>query len=213
MTLSKAAKTAKVHHSHGSRQAGRNEFANNGIGEESRTIGEDRCILRGTLSGMVGGLVASWVMNEFMTAAGSKLERAIQTDEQNRADEAERSQTKGQPQEDATMKTADRIVKEATGGQHLSWEGKKQGRPAVHYAFGAMMGALYGGMAECLPGITAGAGTGFGATLFAGADLVGVPALGLSSNPVSQPASKLASPFAAHLVYAITTDIVRRLLR
>jgi putative membrane protein len=174
---------------------------------------QDHGIVRGALNGMVGGLVASWVMNEFFAKAGSKLQQAVQTEEQNRADDAQRAQTRDQPQEDATMKTADRIVQAATGGQHLSWEGKKRGGPAVHYAFGALIGALYGGLAEMVPGITAGAGSGFGTLLFVGADLLAVPALGLSSNPAPEPASKLASPFAAHLVYGVATDSIRKLLR
>lgn len=170
-------------------------------------------VLRGALAGTLGGLVASWVMNEFMSGIGSKLQHAVQTDEQNRTDEAMQHAGEGQPKEDATMKAADMIVKEATGGQHLSWEEKKKAGPMVHYAFGALMGGLYGGLAELSPGVTGGIGTKFGTVLFAGADLFAVPALGLSQSSADQQASKLVSPFAAHLVFGVTTDLVRRLFR
>jgi putative membrane protein len=175
-------------------------------------MSRERHILRGALAGTVGGLVASWVMNEFMGGTGKRLQKAVQTDEQNQADEV-REANKSQPQEDATMKVADEIVKNATGGRHLSWSGKERGGPVVHYAFGAIMGGIYGGLAECAPGIAAGSGISFGTVLFTGADLFAVPALGLSANPAQQPASKLASPFVAHIVYGVTTDLVRRLLR
>jgi uncharacterized membrane protein YagU involved in acid resistance len=152
-------------------------------------------------------------MNEFMSGPGQKLQEAVQTDEQNETDRAQQKETENQPKEDATMKAADLIVEKVTGGRHLSWEEKEQGGPLVHYAFGTLMGGIYGGLAEVAPPITAGAGTGFGIVLFAGADLFAVPALGLSQSASVEPVSKLTSPMAAHLVYGVTTDIVRRLLR
>lgn len=172
-----------------------------------------RRIARGVIAGMAGGLVASWAMNEFMSRAGKKLEKAVQTDEQNEADRVQQRETDNQPKEDATMKAADRVMEGVTGGQHLSWRQKEKSGPIVHYAFGMLMGGAYGGLAELAPGVAAGAGISFGTVLFAGADLLAVPALGLSQSSASQPASKLATPFAAHLVYGLTADIVRRLLR
>jgi uncharacterized membrane protein YagU involved in acid resistance len=58
-----------------------------------------------------------------------------------------------------------------------------------------------------------GFGTTFGSTLFAAADLLAVPALRLSPPLKDQPTSGLATPFAAHLVYGLTTELVRRLVR
>jgi len=46
-----------------------------------------------------------------------------------------------------------------------------------------------------------------------GADLVAVPALHLSGSSDDAPVSSLATPFAAHLVYGLTTEAVRRLVR
>lgn len=173
----------------------------------------ERHLVRGVIAGMVGGFVASWVMNEFMSGAGKKLQEEVQTDEQNEADRADQKASENQPKEDATMKAADLIVKEVTGGRHLTWQEKERGGPIVHYGFGTLMGGLYGGLAEVAPRITAGGGIGFGTALFTGADLFAVPALGLSQSPGGQPPSKLTSPLVAHLVYGLTTDIVRRLLR
>jgi len=122
-------------------------------------------------------------------------------------------QQNGEPKQDATMKAADALVATATGGRHLSMEEKQKGGPVVHYAFGALMGGLYGGLAEYSSTVKSGFGTAFGGALFAGADLVAVPALKLSAPPSEWPASSLANPLAAHLVYGATTELLRRVLR
>jgi hypothetical protein len=44
------------------------------------------------------------------------------------------------------MKTADAIVSTVTGGRHLSFEQRQKGGPIVHYAFGAIMGGVYGAL-------------------------------------------------------------------
>ena len=163
----------------------------------------------GIVAGIAGGLVASWIMNEFMANVGPSLQKAVQSDDA----AGEQQEPVGPKPDDATMRTADAVVSTVTGGRHLSHEGKEKGGPIVHYAFGAIMGAAYGAMAEGLPGATFGFGTGFGAALFAGADLVAVPALNLSGSPSDTPVSSLATPFAAHLVYGTTTELVRRLVR
>ena len=75
------------------------------------------------------------------------------------------------------------------------------------------MGATYGAIAEGIPQATFGLGTAFGAALFAGADLVAVPALNLSGSPSDAPVSSLTTPFAAHLVYGAATEAIRRLVR
>ncbi|QHN02522.1 DUF1440 domain-containing protein [Granulicella sp. WH15] len=111
------------------------------------------------------------------------------------------------------MKAADAIVNTVTGGRHLSLEEKQKDGPIVHYAFGALMGGLYGGLAEYSPLVRSGFGTSFGGVLFTGADLIAVPAFKLSGAPTEFPASAYATPFAAHIVYGATTELVRRIVR
>jgi putative membrane protein len=173
----------------------------------------ERHVVRGVLAGIAGGLAASWVMNQFMAGPGKKLIHAVQSDEQNWHDEIAAIESSGKPKEDATMKAADAIVHVATRGRHLSWEQKEKAGPVVHYAFGALMGGIYGGVAEYSPVITTGVGTTFGSALFGGVDLVAVPALHLSPPENSKIRPALVSPFAAHIVYGVTTEIVRRLVR
>lgn len=169
---------------------------------------KQKSLLRGILAGMAGGLAAAWVMNQFMASAGQTLEQAVQSDEENREQQAHSSE----PKEDATMKAADAIAHSATG-DHLSRAEKEEGGPIVHYAFGALTGGLYGGLAEYSSKVTSGFGTSFGSVLFSTADLLAVPALNLGPSPSDQPTSALASPFAAHIIYGVTTEFVRRILR
>jgi putative membrane protein len=171
-------------------------------------MAKQKSLLRGLLAGMAGGLAAAWVMNEFMAGLGQKLQQAAQTGEENPQQET----NSGQPKEDATMKAADAIAYAATG-EHLSRAEKEKGGPIVHYAFGAITGGLYGGLAEYSPAVTSGFGTSFGGVLFSTADMLAVPALKLAPSPADQPASAQASPFAAHIVYGATTEFVRRILR
>ncbi len=170
-------------------------------------------LARGIVAGIGGGLVASWVMNAFMASAGPKLQKAVEKIDP-QAPQPDNSQASDDaPQEDATMKTADAVVNTLTGGRHLSYEEKQKSGPIVHYAFGALMGGLYGGLAEYSPLVRSGLGTSFASALFTGADVIAVPALKLSGSSADAPVSSLATPYAAHLVYGITTDTVRRLVR
>ncbi|HEX3941202.1 MAG TPA: hypothetical protein VHX11_06955 [Acidobacteriaceae bacterium] len=172
---------------------------------------KQRSLPRGVIAGVAGGLVAAWAMNEFMAGPGQALQQAVSGG----GSESQTSSAKpsnAEPQDDATMKTADAIVSIATGGRHLTRAQKEKGGPIVHYAFGAIMGGLYGGLAEYFSGVTSGFGTTFGSALFGGADMLAVPVLNLSGSGETS-ASSLASPFAAHLVYGVVTESVRRGVR
>lgn len=163
--------------------------------------------VRGILAGVAGGLVASWVMNQWSAGPGSALSDKLETPEEKQQLSA------GSDGEDATMKTADKLASITQGGQHLTHEQRAQGGPVVHYTFGALMGGVYGGLAEYSSIARFGFGTAFATALFVGGDLLAVPTLGLSKPLSEYPASSFANPFTAHLVYGATTDLVRRLLR
>jgi putative membrane protein len=166
---------------------------------------ENPCILRGMIAGAVGGLAASWVMNQFITAA-MKLQEAARSPAE-KQQQAEQSQQ--EDSEDSTMKVADALTWLLTG-QHLSKAGKQKGGPIVHYAFGTLMGTLYGTLASLSSSATAGAGTAFGATLFMAADEIMVPALITGQFPTNERASSQITHFAAHIVYGTTTEVIRR---
>lgn len=157
------------------------------------------------LVGLGSGLFAAWIMNQFQSAL-SEVSRMGKEDEPK---EPSRQSNRDDEPEDATMKTSSRIARRVLK-RKLSKEEKKKAGPIVHYAFGASMGALYSMAAEVYPGITGGFGTAFGSALFAVADEIAVPTLGLAKGPKDYPLSSHASALAAHLVYGVTTEGVRR---
>jgi putative membrane protein len=163
--------------------------------------------VRGLLAGVAGGLVASWAMNVWSEGPGATISQELETPE-----EQQKLKSSGDG-EDATMKTADALATVVHGGQHLTRAQREEGGPIVHYAFGALMGGVYGLLAEYLPVVHSGFGTTYGTALFVGVDLVAVPALGLSQPLSAYPAGSYAGPFTAHLVYGATTELVRRLAR
>ena len=60
-------------------------------------MGKQKSVVRGILAGMAGGLAAAWVMNQFMAGPGQTPQQAVQSDEENREQQAHSSE----PQDDA----------------------------------------------------------------------------------------------------------------
>ncbi len=83
----------------------------------------------------------------------------------------------------------------------------------MHYIFGTATGGLYGAAAELTPSIGVGAAVPFGIVFWLIADETAVPALGLSKAPTEYPLSTHATALAAHCVYGLTVDAVRRGMR
>ena len=167
----------------------------------------DKHPVRGVLAGVAGGLVAAWVMNVWSEGPGSALSKRLETPEE------QKQLSEQSDGEDATMKAADAIFSAAEGGQHLTHEQRQTGGPIVHYAYGALAGGLYGGLAEYLDVVKSGFGTTYGTALFVFGDLLAVPALHLSRPLSEYPAASYAGPFTAHLVYGASTELVRRIVR
>ena len=173
-----------------------------------------RSIWRGAIAGLAGGLVASWVMNEFQTgwsAAAKKIKRS--SDQPEGEGTNEENQHDSQDGDDATVKVAKKITAPFRT-RPLSKQEKKKAGPIVHYAFGGSMGALYGAVAERLPSVKNGFGMTFATALFLGADEIAVPALGLSlQSPLETKAEDHIYGLVSHLVYGATTELVRRSVR
>jgi len=178
-------------------------------------------VWKGLAAGVVGGLVASALMNEFQ-ALWVRL-----AGEEERSHGAQSLQ-KGSPRhgvgrelrergsddekDDAPERLANAVSVGLTG-RELTEREKETAGTALHYAYGVSMGALYGAAAELAPGVTAAAGLPFGATVWITADEGVVPALGLSKSPTEYPLSIHAYALASHLVYGLTTEVVRRAVR
>jgi putative membrane protein len=171
-------------------------------------------VWKGAAVGLAAGLAATWVMTQFQELSG-KLAETVQEkeDPQHSAKRGKEESAQQKEQgDDATVKAADKL---ARGLFHhpLTRKEKKAAGPAVHYGFGALTGAAYGVLAELAPGVTRGVGAPFGTAVWLGADEVAVPAFGLSGPPWEHPASVHARALAAHLVYGVATEGLRRLAR
>jgi uncharacterized membrane protein YagU involved in acid resistance len=125
---------------------------------------------------------------------------------------AEKQITGGQQGQQDGEKSGD-DTEDATTRRHLTRAEKKKAGPVVHYAFGALMGAVYGASVEVNPSANALAGIPFGAILFAAADEVVLPVLGLSDKPAAYPLSTHVYGLVSHAVYGVTTETVRRIVR
>jgi putative membrane protein len=182
----------------------------------------NRAPLKGMMAGAVGGLVASWVMNQFQAlwsrmAYGVERPHGAQSLQPGspRHGVARDLQERGRDREsdDAAVRTAVVVSDRLLGLELAEREKKEMAGAVVHYAFGVATGGLYGAIAELKPATTAGAGLPFGAAVWLIADEIIVPALGLSKPPTEYPPSTHVYSIASHLVYGLTTEIVRREVR
>lgn len=210
--------------------------------QSRRTTPDADDILKGVAAGMVGGLVGSLVMNQVHTVSralqrasgysGNGVARQRLGDPPSatgrRAPANGRGRTKAQgksggtskveergesaSQESATVRAAQAVSRRLTG-RELGFRQERRGGQVAHYGFGMVMGAIYGGLTEVLPKTTKAFGLPFGIAVWLFGDELMLPLLGLGRKPTQVPLSLHAESFAAHLVYGLTSDTVRRLLR
>ena len=189
---------------------------------ERENVRRDSDVLKGALAGFIGGLVASWTMNQFQSALSKLIEgiekpHGAQSLKPSGGQEGVREMKRApeensEEQEDATEKIAD-AISEKVFGRELEKDEKETAGAVVHYAFGAAMGGVYGIAAEVAPEVSAGLGLPFGAVFWLAADEVTVPLLGLAKPPTEYPLSTHAYSLASHLVYGLTAEAVRRAVR
>jgi putative membrane protein len=158
-------------------------------------------IMKGLLAGVAGGLLASFLMEQFQAAWSA-------------ASEAMRASKKrgGRKPDPATVKAAN-VISEKVTGRKVPQDYKSIAGGAVHYGMGATSAAVYGALAEVAPIVTLGDGTGFGAGVWLLADEVAVPAAGLSKPPQKVPLTTHLYALVSHLVYGWITETVRRAVR
>src|ERR1700752_28329 len=157
----------------------------------------DASVIKGAAAGLVAGLVASWVMNQFQAAVGKLMEgqeksHGAQSQQSGTPDHGAGAFLKvrdaDNPDDNAAERTAN-VLPVALLDKPLSENQKHVGGTIFHYAFGASTGALYGAAAELTPMVRTGLGLPFGLGVWAVADEFVVPALGLSKSPAEYPPS------------------------
>ena len=176
-------------------------------------------VCRGMVAGMLAGCAASWLMTTLGNPINAQAKPQPQggeneSGESNRqqAGRAKASENGGVTVEEPTVATA-QVVSRKMFEHELTPDQKQIAGPAVHYAYGSLMGALYGGVAELFPSVGAGLGLPFGAALWLLGDEIAVPALGLGKGATELAPDKHADALASHFVYGATTDLLRRVLR
>ena len=158
-------------------------------------------ILRGIVAGLIAGAVGAGAMglvHKGLTAITSGPRPPTAAAQQ------------GQD-EDPTVKVADGIMGRFLD-RPLADDKKPLAGNIVHYAFGAGVGGLYGGLAAVMPCVTAAGGLPFGGAVWLGAHVIMVPALGLAPPPTRQPLPKEGLELVMHLVYGVVTELTRRLI-
>jgi uncharacterized membrane protein YagU involved in acid resistance len=175
---------------------------------DSRKMSE--AVWANALAGAVGGLVASFAMNQFqagISAVSESMARKERLRKQQQKQPQQNAQSSG---EDATVKAAKAIF--TTLFHHeLSEDEKKWAGPAVHYGLGTVLGAVYGTLAARMP-VDKGAGASYGSAVWLGADEIAVPLFGLSGPPTATPLSGHMKALASHLVFGYVTHFTRRLI-
>lgn len=171
-----------------------------------------RSTVKGMAAGAVGGLAASWLMG-YAHIAFDKLSERVSTPDAGGSPPAapRRPRPPASDEEQANVKAAVAVAHAA--GRELSPEQQQRAGAFVHYAFGTVVGTLYGAAAEHSALARAGSGAPFGAVLWLLSDEVAVPSLKLSRPPRDYAREVHASALAAHLVYGVTTELLRRGLR
>lgn len=147
---------------------------------------QERSLVKGIIAGVIGG-VAGTIAMTFATRLFPP-------------------RTEEEP--DATEEVAEKLA-----GHSLSPETKEVAGEAIHWGFGAAVGAAYGALAEYYPAATAREGASFGMALEALTHETALPALGLGAEPEDQSLRERASEVTAHVVYGVTTEFVRSLVR
>jgi len=169
-----------------------------------------RSVAKGVAVGIAGGVLASWTMNQAQAAwsrAAANFRSPSAGGKEDARDWQERSE--GTNATEIAAQTAAR----ATLDHPLTRDELAVAAPLVHYAFGAAMGGLYGGLVEMSPAVRACSGTAYGTVVWIGADEIAMPMLGLSDPDADRPVEMHAQAFAAHLVFGLTLELVRRALR
>jgi len=153
-----------------------------------------RRMCAGLAAGTIGGLAGAWAMARFQALARRAEQRLA-------AEPSEDGSSEREPASPVANAVRDRALTE------------RGARTGVHYGFGTAVGALYGALSEIVPGLSAWAGVPFGAGLWLSSSKILVPAQALAPPPEEVPEREHGSAFAAHMVYAVTAETLRRALR
>ena len=145
-----------------------------------------RSLAKGLVAGVVAGLVA--------TAAKSCVEAVFPP------------RVHGEP--DPPEALAEKIA-----GHHLDRKTKTAAGRALHWGFGAAVGAAYGAVVEYYPAATDRQGATFGLTLMTLTHEKSLPAMELVEPAGEQSFRERSSEATSHVVYGVVAERVRSIVR
>ncbi len=145
-----------------------------------------RSLVKGLLAGLIAGLVA--------TAAKSIAEKVYPP------------HVDGEPE-------PPEILAEEIAGHSLDRSTKQTASEAIHWGFGAAVGAAYGALAEYYPAATDKEGATFGLALMTLTHETALPAMGLAAAAEDQSPREQTSEAASHLLYGVVAERVRSFVR
>jgi putative membrane protein len=173
-------------------------------------------VANGVVAGAIAGALAAWAMNQFQTVSAkpvaARRREAAELGSVGGGEPALRSAQSDGSGENATVQVAEKVSREALGHE-LTGAEKPVAGAAVHYGYGAAMGALYGGLSELVPVVGTGLGIPYATALWLFGDEIAVSKLGLGKPIEATTPAEHAASFSAHLVYGVTLDVARRVLR
>jgi putative membrane protein len=147
---------------------------------------KQKSLAKGLIAGLIGGLVG--------TLAKTLAERMFPP------------RTHGEPE-------PPEVAAERVAGHTLDPDAKSLAAEGIRWGFGAAVGAAYGALVEYYPAATSKKGASFGMTLEALTHETALPALGLSVEPEDETTRERASEVTSHVVYGVTTEFVRNIVR
>jgi 3-oxoacyl-ACP reductase-like protein len=164
-------------------------------------------MINGILAGAIGGFAATWAMSKAQRLWTKAVDDGVPdsaADEHDARDWQERSEGQNS-NELAAQALASKVL-----GRRLTRDELRIAAPVIHYTFGTLVGALYGGYVDRRGGHGVAAGMALGTTLWLTADEIAMPLLGLSQPTTRRPLEMHLQSVAAHLVYGLTTEAVRQ---
>jgi putative membrane protein len=162
---------------------------------------------KGLAAGLIAGFVGTAAMTAFQVAwlkGKSELEK-IEADDPSKVQQSVEG-------ESATAKVAD-IVSQEVRGRKLNKNEKEPASYAVHFAFGTIVGGIYGLTSEYLPVAKLGKGLLHGLGVWVGADALALPGLGLSRPVSERSAGELSYEILSHAVFGVGSELTRKTVR
>jgi hypothetical protein len=175
-------------------------------------------MFRGAIAGVLGGIAGTLAMDAVSAAwtlgrrghLDSREATLVQQGGRPDVEDAkQRGRDSGEPEAVATSAVAERAARPLLG-RPMSPRERHEGGRLVHYAFGALLGGIYGAVAERFPSLGTGLGVPFGLSVWVGGVEAALPLLRLSDPPTSYSPAEHAFGAVSHAAYGLTADLVRR---